>query len=65
MRGQKKKGHSTIRPGESMHLRWNSQHGCVFVDGSHMKHDLELGDEIKIDSKAPFLKIFDDPDITH
>ena len=63
--GQKKKGHSTIRPNESMHLRWNSQHGSVFVDGSHMKHDLELGDEIKIDSKAPFLKIFDDPDILH
>ena len=133
----------TIGPTESAVLRWNSQHGAVFVDGSHLKvnqlffqslvhifisvllwngtryravcycvpaiswhdifshwidymswflitflavadcisfhcrdissfsllisliffrnhqHDLELGDEIKLDGHAPFLKIFD------
>lgn len=56
---QKKAGHSIIRPDEFLKLRWNSQVGCVFVDGSHFRHDLDLGDEIRIDGHAPFLKIFD------
>jgi len=56
---QSRAGHGIIRPNEMLNLRWNSQHGSVYVDGSHMKHDLELGDEIKIDGHAPFLKIFD------
>lgn len=56
---QKIAGHGMIRPNECLNLRWNSQHGACFVDGSHLKHDLELGDEIKIDGHAPFLKIFD------
>lgn len=56
---QRKAGRGIIRPNEFMNIRWNSQYGSCFVDGSHMKHDLELGDEIKIDGHAPFLKIFD------
>lgn len=51
--------HSMIRPEEMLSLRWNSQHGSAFVDGSHFKHDLELGDELKMDGHAPFLRIFD------
>jgi hypothetical protein len=46
-------------PEEMLSLRWSSQHGCVFVDGSHFRHELELGDELKVDSHAPFLRIFD------
>jgi NAD+ kinase len=56
---QKKGGQGLIRPNEMAVLRWNSQHGAIFVDGHHLKHDLQLGDEIKIDGHAPFLKVFD------
>lgn len=56
---QKKAGQGIIRPNEMMNLRWNSQFGRVYVDGSHMEHQLELGDEIKIDGHAPYLKLFD------
>ena len=30
----------------------------MFKDGSHMTHDLELGDEILISSDAPPLQLF-------
>jgi NAD+ kinase len=56
---QRKASHGIIRPDEMLGLRWSSQHGCIFVDGSHFKHELELGDELKVDSQAPFLRIFD------
>lgn len=58
---QHKAGHGEIRNNEMLNLRWNSQHGAVFVDGSHMKHPLELGDLVEIDSHAPVLKIFEQP----
>jgi len=54
---QSKAGHGEIRTDEMLNLRWNSQYGSVFVDGSHLKHDLELGDEIKLDGHAPHLKV--------
>jgi NAD+ kinase len=41
-----------------LHVRWNSQRGRIFIDGSHLTHNLELGDEILIDNKAPPLKMF-------
>jgi NAD+ kinase len=47
-----------VGPNEKLHIRWNSQRGRIFIDGSHLSHDLELGDEILIDSKAPPLKMF-------
>ena len=47
-----------ILEGEKLHVRWNSQKGRIFIDGSHLTHNLELGDEIMIDNKAPPLKIF-------
>lgn len=47
-----------ILTGEKMHIRWNSQRGRIFIDGSHLTQNLELGDEILIDSKAPPLKLF-------
>jgi len=43
---------------EQLHLRWNSQNGRVFIDGPHITHDLELGDEILINSKSPPLYLF-------
>ena len=47
-----------IEPGQKMHLRWNSQRGRIFIDGSHLTHNLELGDEIMIDNQAPPLPMF-------
>jgi NAD+ kinase len=47
-----------IKTGEKLHVRWNSQKGRIFIDGSHLTHNLELGDEILIDSKAPALRLF-------
>lgn len=47
-----------VREGQKMHLRWNSQKGRIFIDGSHLTHNLELGDEILIDNQAPPLKMF-------
>jgi NAD+ kinase len=44
--------------GEKLHVRWNSQKGKIFIDGSHLTHYLELGDEILIDNQAPPLQIF-------
>lgn len=31
-----------IGSGEKMHLRWNSQRGRVFIDGSHLTQNLEV-----------------------
>jgi len=47
-----------INDGEEMHLRWNSQRGRIYIDGSHLIHNLELGDEIMIDNQAPPLPMF-------
>jgi NAD+ kinase len=47
-----------IKQGGKMHLRWNSQKGRIFIDGSHLTHNLELGDEILIDNQAPPLEMF-------
>mmetsp|Transcript_9082 Transcript_9082/g.12072 ORF Transcript_9082/g.12072 Transcript_9082/m.12072 type:complete len:361 (-) Transcript_9082:54-1136(-) len=44
--------------GKKLHIRWNSQMGRIFVDGSHLTHQLELGDEIMIDNKAPPLQLY-------
>lgn len=27
-----------VKQGEQLHLRWNSQKGTIFIDGSHMTH---------------------------
>jgi len=43
---------------EQLHFRWNSQKGKIYVDGPHMTHDLELGDEIMINPKAPPLLLY-------
>jgi len=47
-----------LHEGEKMHLRWNSQRGRIFIDGSHLTHNLELGDEIMMDANAPPLQLF-------
>lgn len=49
---------SLLRSDEQLHLRWNSQKGRIFIDGSHLTHKLELGDEILINSHAPPLFLF-------
>ncbi|KAL3783476.1 hypothetical protein HJC23_000314, partial [Cyclotella cryptica] len=47
-----------LMQGQHLHLRWNSQKGRIFIDGSHLMHNLELGDEIFIDSEAPPLALY-------
>ena len=47
-----------VHEGQKMHLRWNSQKGRIFIDGAHLTHNLELGDEILIDNQAPPLQMF-------
>lgn len=47
-----------LHKGEHLGLRWNSQKGRIFIDGSHLMHNLELGDEILIDSNAPPLALY-------
>jgi len=67
----KEAGQGMLTANESLHLRWNSQHGMIYIDGAHMTHPLTLGDEIQINNKAPPLQLFmrdfenaiDDPNI--
>jgi NAD+ kinase len=47
-----------LKSDQHLHLRWNSQKGRIFIDGSHLIHNLELGDEIFIYSKAPPLALY-------
>ena len=47
-----------LKQAQRLHLRWNSQKGRIFIDGSHLMHNLELGDEIVIDSEAPPLALY-------
>ena len=56
-------GHGIVEPHKMINIRWNSQYGCVYVDGSHMTHDLSLGDEVKMDCHAPKVHIFDSVDV--
>jgi len=35
-----------------LQVRWNSQHGTVFVDGAHNRFDIELGDNVLVSSHA-------------
>ena len=52
-------GHGFIEDSQEMLIRWNSQYGNVFVDGAHVQHALELGDEIVVDNRAPPIQMFD------
>lgn len=54
----KERDNAFVHHDEQLHLRWNSQHGSIFVDGSHLTHDLVLGDEILINGRAPPLTLF-------
>lgn len=54
----RKMNNGMLKKGEKIHLRWNSHKGRIYIDGSHLTHNLELGDEILIDSNAPPLRMF-------
>jgi len=47
-----------LHKGDHLGLRWNSQKGRIFIDGSHLMHNIELGDEIMIDSNVPPLALY-------
>ena len=48
-----------VDPSQELKLRWNAQVGCIYVDGSHMTHNIELGDNIYISSHAPPIQLFE------
>jgi len=52
------KSHGFVTNEHHLKLRWNSQHGAVYIDGHHTTLDLELGDEVLISSHATPLKLF-------
>jgi len=54
----RKAGHDFLSNGEQLHLRWNSGVGKIYIDGAHLAHKLELGDEILINASAPPLQLF-------
>jgi NAD kinase len=54
----RKMGHGMVQGDEQLHVRWNSHRGTIFIDGAHLVHDLVLGDEILINSKAAPLQLF-------
>lgn len=43
---------------EQLHVRWNSHRGGIYIDGPHITHPLELGDEIAINNQAPPFQLF-------
>ena len=53
-----------LEHGQKLHLRWNSQKGRIFIDGLHLTHNLELGDEILVDNEAPPLLLFKQDDVS-
>lgn len=47
-----------IEEHEQLHVRWNSNRGGIYVDGPHITHPLELGDEILLNNQAPPFQLF-------
>jgi len=54
----REKSHGFVDVNHHLKLRWNSQHGTVYIDGHHTTFDLELGDQVLISSHATPLRIF-------
>ncbi|XP_065864447.1 NADH kinase [Euphorbia lathyris] len=50
--------HGIIESDQSMEIRWFSEKGAIYIDGSHVTHSLQYGDTLQISSTAPVLKIF-------
>ncbi|KAM7250418.1 hypothetical protein ACFE04_022301 [Oxalis oulophora] len=50
--------HGLVKPDEYMDIRWYSEMGEIYIDGSHVRHQIQHGDTIEISSKAPALKVF-------
>ncbi|CAA7036973.1 unnamed protein product [Microthlaspi erraticum] len=50
--------HSAFKPDQSMDVNWYSDHGAIYIDGCHVRYNVQLGDAIEISSDAPVLKVF-------
>ena len=44
------KSHGFVDEEHHLKVRWNSQHGRVYIDGHHTAFDLELGDQVLVSS---------------
>uniref|UniRef100_A0A1J3D7Z5 NADH kinase n=1 Tax=Noccaea caerulescens TaxID=107243 RepID=A0A1J3D7Z5_NOCCA len=50
--------HSAFKPNQSMDVNWYSDHGTIYIDGCHVRYNVQLGDVIEISSDATVLKVF-------
>lgn len=50
--------HGMVKSDQSMEVRWFSEKGVIYIDGSHVSHSIQYGDILEVSSKAPVLKIF-------
>jgi len=54
----KSRGHGMVGPLHKLAIRWSSQEGRVYVDGDHVSHRLQLGDQVEISGAAPQLLLY-------
>lgn len=50
--------HGVVKSDESMEIKWFSQEGLIYIDGSHVVFSVQFGDMIELSPKAPSLKVF-------
>lgn len=50
--------HGFMKPGQSMQTTWYSKEGVVYIDGSHVIHQVQHGDVFEISSEAPVVKVY-------
>ncbi|KAI5662286.1 hypothetical protein M9H77_21609 [Catharanthus roseus] len=50
--------HGYVKLNESMEIKWFSNEGFIYIDGSHVIIEVQFGDTIELSSRAPVLKVF-------
>ncbi|CAN8240310.1 unnamed protein product [Cochlearia groenlandica] len=50
--------HSAFKQDQTMDVNCYSDHGTIYIDGCHVRYNVQLGDTIEISSDAPVLKVF-------
>lgn len=46
---------------DTMHIRWSSRAGTLYLDGAHVQHDVALGQEVFFSTQGPRLQLFRAP----
>eukprot|EP00898_Chlorokybus_atmophyticus_P006246 jgi/Chlat1/6622/Chrsp482S06109 len=55
--------HSMVGPESALDVRWGTRQGCLYIDGAHERHSLQLGDEIRIARDASPLLLYRPPPV--